>query len=99
MAFKPEEIKKFQDMANDMAKSIEDFANTSNEAAVAYSRIGRICARAVAVDAAANAKRTTRAENSARFQAARQARNNKRPGATPQPASARGGGQQQQQRA
>jgi hypothetical protein len=98
MAFKPEEITKLQAMADEMATLIEDRDNTSNEAAIAYSKIGRVCARAIAEDAALAAKRTTRATNVTRFQTARQNRNSKRPGAPPQPAqAARGGTQPQQQ--
>lgn len=77
MAFKPEEITKLQTMADDMAKLIEDGDNTSNDAAVAYGKIGRICVRALAEDAALAAKRTTRADSVIKFQAARQARNQK----------------------
>lgn len=94
MAFKPEEIKKFQDMADEMARLIEDRDSTSNEAAIAYSKIGRVCARAIAEDAALAAKRTTRASNVTKFQTARQTRNSKRNGAAPQPAPAYGGMQQ-----
>jgi hypothetical protein len=98
MAFKPEEIKKFQDMADEMARLIEDRDNTSNEASIAYSKIGRVCSRAIAEDAALAAKRTARATNVTRFQTARQNRNSKRNGAAPQPAQpARGGSQPQQQ--
>jgi hypothetical protein len=77
MAYKADEVKWFQETADEMAKRIEDRDNTSNEAAVAYSRIGRICARALASDAALSAKRTQRATHVTKFQAARQARNNK----------------------
>jgi hypothetical protein len=98
MAFKPEEIKKFQDMADEMARLIEDRDTTSNEASIAYSKIGRVCSRAIAEDAALAAKRTARANNVTKFQAARQNRNSKRPGAAPQPAQAARGGAQQQQK-
>ena len=59
MAFRPEEITKLQTLADEMAQLIEDGDNTSNNAAVAYSKIGRICVRALAEDAALSAKRTT----------------------------------------
>ena len=70
MAFRPEEITKLQTLADEMAKLIEDGDNTSNNAAVAYSKIGRICVRALAEDAALSAKRTTRADSVVKFQAA-----------------------------
>jgi len=79
MAFRPEEITKLQTLADEMAKLIEDGDNTSNNAAVAYSKIGRICVRALAEDAALSAKRTTRADSVVKFQAARQARIKKVP--------------------
>ena len=74
MAFRPEEITRLQTLADEMATLIEDGDNTSNNAAVAYSKIGRICVRALAEDAALLAKRTTRADSVVKFQAARQAR-------------------------
>ena len=84
MAFKPEEITKFQQMSDEMAKLIEDRDSTSNEASIAYSKIGRVCARALATDAAVAAKRETRAANVTKFQTARQNRNAKKGGSTPQ---------------
>ena len=95
MAFRPEEIKKFQDMSDEMAKLIEDRENTSNEASIAYSKIGRVCARAVAENASLAAKRETRAANVTKFQTARQNRNAKKGGATPQPAAQNAGQRQQ----
>ena len=82
MAFRPEEITKLQTMADEMARLIEDRDNTSNNAAIAYSKIGRICVRALADEAALSAKRTTRADSVVKFQAARQARNGKKTAAT-----------------
>lgn len=78
MAYKPEEIKWFQETSDEMAKRIENRDDTSNEAAIAYSRIGRICVRALAEDAALSAKRTQRATHVTKFQAARQARSKKK---------------------
>ena len=97
MAFTSEEIKKFQDMADEMARLIEDRDTTSNEAVTAYGKIGRVCTKAIAEDAALAAKRTTRATNVTRFQTARQNRNSKRNGAIPQPTAARGGTSSAQQ--
>jgi hypothetical protein len=74
MAFRPEEITKLQTMADEMARLIEDRDNTSNNAAIAYSRIGRICVRALAQSAALHAARSTRDDHVAKFQAARQTR-------------------------
>ena len=96
MAFKPEEIKKFQDMADDMAKRIEDRESTSNEASIAYSKIGRVCAKARAEDAALTAKRSTRAASVTQFQTARQNRNAKKGSTTPQSAAQNAGAQRQQ---
>ena len=74
MAFRPEEITKLQSMADEMAKLIEDRDNTSNNAAIAYSKIGRVCVRSLAQNAAMSAAKTTRDDHVARFQAARQTR-------------------------
>lgn len=82
MAFRQEEITKLQTLADEMARLIEDRDNTSNNAAVAYSRIGRICVRALAQSAALNAARTTRDDHVAKFQAARQTRIKKQATAT-----------------
>ncbi len=60
MAFKPDEITRLEQMANEMAKLIEDADNTSSEASVIYGRIGRACARALANVAAASAKQAKR---------------------------------------
>ncbi len=84
MAFKPNEITRIQTMSDDMAKSIGDRESTSNEAAIVYSKIARICTRALAEDAALAAKKTTRATSVTRLQEARKARQ-KKPGATPTP--------------
>lgn len=91
MAFKTEEIKRLETMADEMAKLIEDADNTSSEASVVYGRIGRACARALANVAAATAKATKREEHVLRFQSARETRKQKKGGAQAQtpPASAR----------
>ncbi len=83
MAFREEEIKRLQALSDEMVKLIEDSA-TSSEASVAFGKIGRVCARAIADNAAAAAKRMTRAESVKRFQAARQARAGKKGGASAQ---------------
>ncbi len=74
MAFTESEIKKFQSLADEMAQLIEDPEGTSNEASVAYGKIGRICANVLARHAAAEAKRTARAGHVTKFQTARQSR-------------------------
>jgi hypothetical protein len=73
MAFRPEEITRFQTLADEMAKLIED-QEASSEAVVAYGKIGGVCTRALAANAAADAKRTTRSGHVQKFQTARQTR-------------------------
>lgn len=80
MAFKPEEVTRLQQLADEMAKLIEDADNTSNEASIVYGRIGRACARALATVAAAEARVTTRTQQVQKFQTARQARKQKKGG-------------------
>ena len=48
MAFKPEEISRLEQLADEMARLIEDVDTTSSEASVVYGKIGRTCARALA---------------------------------------------------
>ncbi len=73
MALLEDELKYFQTLSDEMAKRIED-RNTSSEASVAYSKIGRSCVRVIAAQAALEAKRTTRSANTTKFQEARQKR-------------------------
>ncbi len=80
MAFKPDEITRLEQMANEMAKLIEDADNTSSEASVIYGRIGRACARALANVAAASAKQAKREEHVQKFQSARETRKQKKGG-------------------
>lgn len=75
--FTEDEIKKFQGLADEMAKLIEDPEDTSNEASVAYGKIGRVCANVLSRHAAMEAKRTARAGHVTKFQTARQARADK----------------------
>ncbi|SRR5579875_236270 len=82
--FKPEEVTRLQQLADEMAKLIEDVDNTSNEASVVYGRIGRACARALANVAATEARLTTRTQHVQKFQTARQARKQKKDGSQPQ---------------
>ncbi len=56
MAFKPEEITRLEQLADEMARLIEDVDTTSSEASVVYGKIGRACARALANVAAVTAK-------------------------------------------
>ena len=77
MAFTDSEIKKFNELSDEMAKLIEDEVNTSNEASVIYSQVGRICSRALARHAALEAKRTFRADHVSKFKNARQSRADK----------------------
>lgn len=72
--FTEAEIKKFQELADEMAKLIEDPDGTSNEASVAYGKIGRVCAGVLARHAAMEAKRSARAGHVTKFQSARQSR-------------------------
>jgi hypothetical protein len=82
--FTEQEIKKFQALADEMAQLIEDPDGTSNEASVAYGKIGRVCANVLSRHAAMEAKRTTRAGHVTRFKTSRQTRSdkirNKKPG-------------------
>ena len=77
MAFTEPEIKKFQTLADEMARLIEDPDGTSNEASVAYGKIGRVCANVLSRHAAQEAKRTTRADHVTRFKDSRQKRTEK----------------------
>ncbi len=88
MALKPEEITRIEQMASDMAKSIEDRDGTSNEAAIVYSKIGKVCTSALAKAAAATAKRETRTSKVSQFQSARQARASKKGTASTTPPQA-----------
>ena len=105
--FTEAEIKKFQALADEMAQLIEDPDGTSNEASVAYGKIGRVCANVLSRNAAMEAKRTTRAGHVTKFQASRQARaekvRNKKhggsAGAATQTASTGASGQRQQRTA
>ena len=72
--FTEAEIKKFQTLADEMAQLIEDPDGTSNEASVAYGKIGRVCANVLSRHAAMEAKRTTRAGHVTKFQTSRQTR-------------------------
>lgn len=96
MAYTPEEVKWFQDTAEEMTRRIADGVNTSGEAAVDYSRIGRICVRALAKDAAIAAKRAMRANHAPKFQEARQARSKKNATASQGPATSQTRNQGQQ---
>ena len=78
MAFKPEEIKRFETLIEEMTKLIEDRDTTSSEAAVVYGKIGRLCTRAIAEEAAGSAKRTARTDRASKLHAAREARRNKK---------------------
>ena len=78
MAFKPEEITRLEQLADEMARLIEDVDSTSSEASVVYGKIGRTCARALANVAAATAKQTERDKHVQRFQSARQTRRQKK---------------------
>ena len=92
MAFTEAEIKKFQTLADEMAQLIEDPDGTSNEASVAYGKIGRVCANVLSRHAAMEAKRSTRAGHVTKFQTSRQARTekirNKKRGGTAGPTTA-----------
>jgi hypothetical protein len=91
MAFTESEIKKFQSLADEMAQMIEDPDGTSNEASVAYGKIGRVCANVLSRHAAMEAKRTARAGHVTKFQTARQSRaekvRNKKRGSAAGPAT------------
>ena len=91
MAFKPEEITRLEQLADEMARLIEDVDSTSSEASIVYGKIGRACSRALANVAAATAKQAKRVEHVQKFQSARLTRKQKlggtqasaaRPGAT-----------------
>ncbi len=84
MAFLPAEITRLKALSDEMVTLIQN-KDTSNEGAVAYSRIGKVCTRAIATDAAQAAKRTTRADNVTKFQTARQNRTAAKKGGTPPP--------------
>lgn len=74
MAFTDEEITWFKTMSDDMAKRIEDEVNTSEQGAVVFSGIGRLCTRALAEHASIAAKKEERSTHVSKFQASRQAR-------------------------
>ena len=78
MAFKPEEIQRLQQLADDMARLIEDVDTTCNEASVVYGKIGRACARALANVAATTARQAKREEHVQKFSTARQTRKQNR---------------------
>jgi hypothetical protein len=82
MAFLPEEITRLKTLADEMAKLIEN-KDTSNEAVVAFGRIGNACTRAIAMDAAQTAKRTTRTDNVTKLRTARENRKAAKKGGTP----------------
>ncbi len=86
MAFTPEEITRLKTMSDEMITLIQS-KDTSNEGAVAFSRIGKVCTKAMATDAAQAAKRTTRADNVTKFQTARQQRTAAKKGGTPPPSA------------
>jgi hypothetical protein len=65
---------RWQTLANEVAQLIEDPDGTSNEASVAYGKIGRVCANVLSRHAAMEAKRTTRAGHVTKFQTSRQTR-------------------------
>jgi hypothetical protein len=107
MAFTEPEIKKFQELSDEMAKLIEDPEGTSNEASVAYGKIGRVCANVLSRHAAQEAKRSTRSNHVTKFQASRTTRAEKarsKKGGNPAPApsastSASSGGSRNRQNA
>jgi hypothetical protein len=74
MAFTEEEIEWFKKTADDMVQRIGDSEKTSEQAAVVFGGIGRLCTRAVAAHAAAEAKKATRSSQVTKFQTARQTR-------------------------
>ena len=73
MAFRPEEIKRLEALSDEIIKLLQD-KETSNEANVAFGRIGNACTKALATHASMEAKKTTRTGSITKFQAARQAR-------------------------
>ena len=77
MAFKPEEITLLEQLADEMARLIEDVDSTSSEASVVYGKIGRACARALANVAAVTARQAKREEHVQKFQSARLTRRQK----------------------
>ena len=77
MAFKPEEITRLEQLADEMARLIEDVDSTSSEASVVYGKIGRACARALANVAAVTARQAKREEHVQKFQSARLTRRQK----------------------
>jgi hypothetical protein len=89
MAFKPEEITRLEQLADEMARLIEDVDSTSSEASIIYGKIGRACSRALANVAAATAKAAKRVEHTQKFQTARQTRRQKLGGShAPRPGTA-----------
>jgi hypothetical protein len=80
MALKPTEITRLEELSDEMAKLMEDPANTSHEATVVYGRIGRACARALANVAAAAARQAERDKYVLKFQTARETRKQKKGG-------------------
>lgn len=88
MAFTDEEITWFKTISDDMAKRIEDEEKTSEQGAVVFSGIGRLCTRALAEHAAVAAKKEERSTHVTKFQASRQARQERKKqkkGGTPTP--------------
>jgi hypothetical protein len=73
MGFLPTEIERFKALSDEMVKLVES-VDTTAQASVKFSKIGRICIQAIAQDAADSAKKATRTENSTKFQTARQNR-------------------------
>lgn len=92
MAFTAAEIQKLTELSDEMAKLIEDVDNTSNEASVIWGQAGRMFARGLARHAAIEAKKTTRATHTTKFQNSRQVRmektrNKKNGGSGPAPSA------------
>ena len=86
MAFRPEEIKRLEALSDEVIKLLQD-KETSNEANVAFGRIGNACTKALAAHASMEAKKTTRTGNITKFQAARQARAQARKGSSGTPST------------
>jgi hypothetical protein len=84
MAFLSHEIERLKALSDEMAKLIEN-KDTSNEAVVAFGRIGNACTKAIALDAALTAKRTTRTDNVTRLRTARENRRAAKKGNAPSP--------------
>jgi hypothetical protein len=78
MALTQAEVKRLTELSDEMTKLIEDPVNTSNEAAVIWGRAGHIFTRGLASHAAAEAKKSKRAEGAGKFKASRQVRMEKK---------------------